>query len=377
MDYEFGEQQIEGRGHLQWMDGSCWMQARPFGLNPAGDTIVLAVAGMASDDALVGMFVRIAATTSIRHFSAPHALQDPRMEVFSPPIIIHTAPSDDVPPALEVPSLPPARPNTELLFPLTFAHSKPMPPTKLHPEAWARALAEYPDQVFAETLVSAIRHGVLLGVDPDLAPRPSSSVPPPLPSALEFPFTIDKDLEHEISLGRIVDITDTATAIQPLLSPLGSVPKKYSTKRRRIHHLSHPRGSSLNDAIPVEYGHLVYDAVLATIERIRVAGKGSFLYKADLEAAFRHIPIHPDHTHSWASNGRVEFTLTFSFRSAFGPGRGFTIISRKLTIGSCCLATKFCSLYSTISSDWLNVTPASDGIEYARHGRAIFRAGGR
>ncbi|KAJ7139765.1 hypothetical protein C8R44DRAFT_867878 [Mycena epipterygia] len=150
-------------------------------------------------DVIVDMSVRVAAIGRIQHFFVIRALLGPQMEVISPPTIICTAHSDIALSPLEVPSLPPARPNTDLLFPLTYSHSLPMLPIKLHPEAWASALAEYPDQAFAETLVSAIRRGVLLGVDLDHAPLPSSSIPPPLPSALKFPAA-NKDLQHEISL---------------------------------------------------------------------------------------------------------------------------------------------------------------------------------
>ncbi|KAF7338810.1 Integrase/recombinase xerD [Mycena sanguinolenta] len=248
-----------------------------------------------------------------------------------------------------------------------------MPAIKLRPEAWACALGAYPDRVFAETLVSAIRHGVLLGVDPACAPPASSSIPPPLPSALEFPETVDKDLENEVRLGRIIDITDSASVIRPLLSPLGSVPKKYSTKRRRIHHLSYPRGASLNDAIPVEYGHLVYDAVLATIDRIRSAGQGCYLYKADLEAAFRHIAIHPSHTRfmgfEWKGRQYLDVFLPFGIRTGpriynyFAEAHHWILLSRDEVL----------RLIQHYLDDWLNVTPALRGVEYARHGRDVFR----
>jgi hypothetical protein len=63
-----------------------------------------------------------------------------------------------------------------------------------------------------------------------------------------------------------------------------------------IHHLSFPRGSSVNDAIATENTSVHYATVADAIRLIKLAGPGCFLAKTDVKNAFRIIPIRPsDH----------------------------------------------------------------------------------
>ena len=73
-------------------------------------------------------------------------------------------------------------------------------------------------------------------------------------------------------------------------SPLGLVPKSNGTWRR-VHHLSHPEGSSVNDFIPQEWGALEYPTFDDAVAKIRQQGKGCILVKRDFSDAFRHIPV--------------------------------------------------------------------------------------
>lgn len=59
----------------------------------------------------------------------------------------------------------------------------------------------------------------------------------------------------------------------------------------RIHHLSHPRGKSVNCHIPVEHGTLEYTSFDEAIDLILDMGRGFILVKRDLAEAFRHIPV--------------------------------------------------------------------------------------
>lgn len=60
---------------------------------------------------------------------------------------------------------------------------------------------------------------------------------------------------------------------------------------RRIHHLSHPRGRSVNCNIPVEHGSLEYTSVDEAIALVLKRGKGCVLVKRDLSEAFRQISV--------------------------------------------------------------------------------------
>ena len=62
---------------------------------------------------------------------------------------------------------------------------------------------------------------------------------------------------------------------------------------RLIHHLSYPRGSSVNDAIPREFASVNYATIDDAILAIKTLGRGCFMSKTDIKSAFRIIPINP------------------------------------------------------------------------------------
>jgi len=74
---------------------------------------------------------------------------------------------------------------------------------------------------------------------------------------------------------------------------LGVVPKKTLGEFRLIHHLSNPKGYSVNDGIDSEHTRVCYATVDDAIRFIKVAGPGCFLAKTDIKNAFRIITICP------------------------------------------------------------------------------------
>lgn len=75
---------------------------------------------------------------------------------------------------------------------------------------------------------------------------------------------------------------------------MGVVPKKVPSEFRLIHHLSFPKGASVNDGIPHEHTSVHYATIDGAIELIKRAGPGCFLTKTAIKNAFQIIPIHPD-----------------------------------------------------------------------------------
>lgn len=71
-----------------------------------------------------------------------------------------------------------------------------------------------------------------------------------LQSALQNPEVVDLKIQKELHAGRISGPCDTPPFSPFRVSPLGVVPKKSLGEFRLIHHLSHPKGSSVNDGIP-------------------------------------------------------------------------------------------------------------------------------
>ena len=63
------------------------------------------------------------------------------------------------------------------------------------------------------------------------------------------------------------------------------------TEQRRIHYLSSPPESSVNDHIPAEWGALEHTSFDEAIALVAASGQGSTLIKRDLTDAFRHILV--------------------------------------------------------------------------------------
>jgi hypothetical protein len=114
-----------------------------------------------------------------------------------------------------------------------------------------------------------------------------------------------------------ISAPDSATYF--ICSPLGLVPKG-SGGWRRIHHLSYPRGNSVNDYIPAQWATLEYATVDQAIALIAAQGPGAMLIKRDLQDAFHHIPIAPQDLwllgFFWEDTYWVDCFLPFGLRTA-------------------------------------------------------------
>ena len=113
---------------------------------------------------------------------------------------------------------------------------------------------------------------------------------PNLKSAREQPHIVTAKLDKELAAGRI------AGPFPSRCSPLGIVPKKDPSEFPSIHHLSYPKGSSVNDHIHEEFSSVRYASISDAISVIKKLGAGCFMAKTDIKSAFRIIPVHPkDH----------------------------------------------------------------------------------
>lgn len=109
-----------------------------------------------------------------------------------------------------------------------------------------------------------------------------------LSSANEDPDILTKDLEKQLQFDRITRL------IKPMQyfisSPLGLVPKSNGSYRR-IHHLSHPKGTSVNCNIPKKFGSLEYACFDEAVAMVLKVGTGAILLTKDLADAYRHVPV--------------------------------------------------------------------------------------
>jgi hypothetical protein len=88
----------------------------------------------------------------------------------------------------------------------------------------------------------------------------------------------------DLECGR-VSLCENATGI--VTSPLGLVPK-HDGGHRRIHDLSFPPGTSINDGIPKIFGTIEYTTFDDIAARTR---QGNLIVKRDIKDAFRIVLI--------------------------------------------------------------------------------------
>ena len=188
-------------------------------------------------------------------------------------------------------------------------------PTPLRRSQFEIELAQHPDKAWISWLLDGIKHGVRIGYFGPRQPLLSRN----LTSANLHPHIITEELQKEVSAGRI--IRPFATNPLPSLhcSGLGAVPKK-NGKWRVIMHLSAPRGVSVNDHISKEEFSLSYTSIDKAVELVTQLGRGALMAKADLQAAFRMIPVHPEDWDRlgiyWQSEYYIDTRLPFGLRSA-------------------------------------------------------------
>ena len=112
-------------------------------------------------------------------------------------------------------------------------------------------------------------------------------------SAIQNPTAVDAKLSKELNAQRLAGPFSSPPFPVFRISPLGLVPKKVEGEFRLIHHLSFPKGSSLNDGISPDHTSVSYATVEDAIRHIRTVGSSCFLAKTNIKNAFRIIPICP------------------------------------------------------------------------------------
>jgi hypothetical protein len=118
-----------------------------------------------------------------------------------------------------------------------------------------------------------------------------------LKSALQDPSLVVQKISKEVDMGRIAGPFVSKPFPNLIVSPVGLVPKAEQGKFRLIQHLSFPEGGSINDGISKDFCRVQYTNFDVAVGLVIRAGKGALMAKADIESAFRLLPIHPDDFH--------------------------------------------------------------------------------
>ncbi|CAG2213337.1 unnamed protein product [Mytilus edulis] len=116
-------------------------------------------------------------------------------------------------------------------------------------------------------------------------------------SALDKPEIVTEKIEKEIKKGRYRGPFNSPPLPNFICSPLGLVPKKEEGQYRVIHDLSFPKGNSVNSSIPAEYTSVSYENIENVIHLVQSQGHKALMARADVENAFRLLPINPEDYH--------------------------------------------------------------------------------
>ena len=64
-----------------------------------------------------------------------------------------------------------------------------------------------------------------------------------------------------------------------------------------MHHLSYPKGSSVNDGIPSEHKTVQYQCIDDAVKHMIKYGKGCYFSKTDIEHVYKIVLVHPSSYH--------------------------------------------------------------------------------
>ena len=114
---------------------------------------------------------------------------------------------------------------------------------------------------YTPSTVRYLRDGFTAGFHLDYTGQLISVHSKNLSSALENPEAVDLKLDKELSAHRLAGPFSDPPFETFHVSPLGVVPKKTPGEYRLIHHLSFPKGASVNDGISSEDSSVQYATI--------------------------------------------------------------------------------------------------------------------
>ena len=158
-----------------------------------------------------------------------------------------------------------------------------IPATPLSITPWQEARADHPDQQFVDYILSGRRRGFHIGAD-----RSRLSLKKchgNLPSVQQHSAIVEECMARERAANRVLGPLPLHQAKRCHASPMGLIPKLHQPgKCRLIVDLSSPRGSSVNNAISIDYCHMHYSMVLDAAAMVRRLGLTFFGIQVDTEA---------------------------------------------------------------------------------------------
>lgn len=155
-------------------------------------------------------------------------------------------------------------------------------PSPFITHSWGRLLKHYPGPL-PQLVTNILTFGTQVGYEGPKTRILSTNRPSIYLDRKAIQANIDNDLHR----GRI---SPASPAFPFISSPLGLV-SKHDGGYRRIHDLSHPRGSSVNDFIQEKSSFLQYATFDGILGLVAKADRGAVIIKRDIKDAFRTIPL--------------------------------------------------------------------------------------
>ena len=190
--------------------------------------------------------------------------------------------------------------------------------TPLNIAQWRLRLQNHPDHDFSHWLLDGIEGGFHIGMQEGSQLRPAERN---MQSARDHPQIIEDYIQTETAQGRILGPYSPSSMTGIHTNRFGVIPKKHRpNKWRLITDLSFPAGYSVNDAIDPALCSLQYISVDQVAIASLALGRGALLAKADIQSAYRLIPVHPEDRiwlgMQWKGALFVDGMLPFGLRSA-------------------------------------------------------------
>jgi hypothetical protein len=167
----------------------------------------------------------------------------------------------------------PPRPNTEPFFDVVGSVPLHHSPSPLRLLAWQRMLFNYLGDL-PQLISGILQNGAQLGYE---GPAQFILLKNLISTDLDN-HTIQDKLAADLKAGRVVALSPLPPYIY---SPLGLAPK-HDKGWRRIHHLSHPPGRSVNDHIRPDFAALKYVTLEEIWATIIKTGRRSTIINRDI-----------------------------------------------------------------------------------------------
>lgn len=168
------------------------------------------------------------------------------------------------------------------------------PSCRFHLPQWKSWLAKHPDSSWVARLLHCIQWGAPLGYTGDRSHlRKCCNLPSSRGKAAAA--AVDRSHNIDMQFGRLSGPFDEPPFANLRCSPIGTVPKKGTSKLRVISHQSWPRGSSNNDSI--ETSHMSFASFDTAVSMMRRLGRNTLFFVFDIESAYKQVMVRPQDRH--------------------------------------------------------------------------------